>query len=66
MSCQNETWNPGHDECKHKSRSETNFDGNSSAEKKKVFFNFIIGLESINGCLCTEVLMKHDVYNQIH
>ena len=35
MSCQNETWNPGHDECKHKSRFATNFDGNSSAEKRK-------------------------------
>ena len=35
MSCQSETWNLGHDECKHKSRSATNFDGNSSAEKRK-------------------------------
>ncbi|XP_058954496.2 fibrinogen- and Ig-binding protein [Pocillopora verrucosa] len=32
MSCQNETWNAGHDECKHESRSATNFSGKSSKE----------------------------------
>ena len=35
MSCQNETWNAGHDECKHESRSATNFSGKSSKETRK-------------------------------
>ena len=34
MSCQNETWNAEHDECKHKSRSATNFSGKHEETRK--------------------------------